>query len=178
MIFDYVGLFENNTDIFINNLIEYYTDKYKKIILNNFSEIINIFLEKFKNNISDFIDEKYILEKEKNFSSCIGYSMDILNKTIEDDKINYQKYLNYTKILEYIKLNCKIDYDSIAIDSTDIDDTINIDDNINIINESDYNYINNNNESDLVEYCLYNISDILYKQYSTKSLSLSLLIKL
>ena len=103
--FDYIGIYENYTNIYINRLTEYLND-YKNIILNEFSLIINEFIKDFYDGISTFVDYNYIIETKKNYSSCLGYSMDLLNETIEEDKINYNKYVNYTNLMEYIENNC------------------------------------------------------------------------
>jgi len=106
-IFEYVGIYENYSKIYIDNLVNYFKD-YKNIALNKFSIIINEFLQNFQNGISNFVNNNYITELKRNYSSCFGYSIDLLNQTIKEDKSNFEKYINYKKLMEYISFNCTI----------------------------------------------------------------------
>ena len=107
-IFEYVKIYENYIQNYFNNIIKYFNDN-KNLILNRFFSLTDDFLKTFKEGASNFVDNKFIEEIKKNYSDCLGYSMDLLNETIEEDNINYEKYLNYTNILEYINSNCSTD---------------------------------------------------------------------
>ena len=127
-IFEYVEIYENYSNIYINNIINYF-NTYKQKVLNNFSTLINEFINNFKNGISLFIDNNYIEEIKKNYSSCLGYSINNLNKTIEEDKINYDKYIDYKNKMEFIELNCTsknetIDLDDCIYNKTEIEKII------------------------------------------------------
>ena len=102
---EYVEIYENYSKLYINNLVNYFKD-YKSRVLNKFSILINEYLKNFQNGISNFVNKNYITELKKNYSNCFGYSIDLLNQTIEEDKINYEKYINYKKLMEYITFNC------------------------------------------------------------------------
>ena len=104
-IFDYISLYDNNVDIYIEKLVPYFND-YKKRTLNTFFELINKFLNDVNNDKSNFVDNNYIIENEKNYTKCIGYDINLLNQTIEEDKVNYQKYLKYQKLIEFLDSNC------------------------------------------------------------------------
>ena len=107
-IFDYIKIYESNAQSYINNLIIYFND-YKIRILNKFKSLINDFLKKFKEGASNFVNNEYILEIKRNYTDCFGLSMDLLNQTIEEDKLNYEKYISYLKKKESIESNCPSD---------------------------------------------------------------------
>ena len=138
-IFDYVGIYENYTKIYINNLAVNYNN-YKNRILNEFSILINSFLNSFKETISPFVDNNYIEEMNNNRSNCTGYSIKLLNQIIKEDEINYKKYLDYLNLVEYISSNCSNDNDS----DNDYDNKTNYLDNctINITDIEEVTYFN------------------------------------
>ena len=98
-ILDYIGIYENSTKIYMDTLINYFNN-FKKEVLNEFKTLMNKFVTNFKKGISNFVDNDYINEVKKNYTSCLGYSIDLLNQTIEEDKINYEKYLIYMNSTE------------------------------------------------------------------------------
>ena len=107
-ILEYVKIYENYIQNYFNNIIINFNYN-KNSILNKFSSLTNNFLKKFKEGVSNFVNNEFIEEIKNNYSNCLGYSMDLLNETIEEDNINYEKYLNYSNIMEYINSNCSTD---------------------------------------------------------------------
>ena len=103
-IYDYVELFQNYTDLYINGIIANIT-KTEKIIVDKFDDIYNIFLNNYKENISDSINIDFINELNKNFTLCLDYSYDLLKENKNIDKINKLIVLINSTYLYYKKNN-------------------------------------------------------------------------
>ena len=141
-----------NYSIFYIENIKHYFYNYKNKILNKFLILINEFLKNFNEGISDFINNNYIIELRKNYTNCIGYSIELLNQTIEEDKINYEKYINHQKLIEYIDSNCTSD---------------NFTDNIDYCSE---------NKTDIEEVTYFNKTEQLYHCHKNKYFNYSVII--
>jgi hypothetical protein len=86
-VYDYVELFQNYTNLYIKRILSNITNM-EKDILDKFDDIYNIFLNNYKENISDSINIDYINELNKNFTLCLDYSYDLLKENKNIDKIN------------------------------------------------------------------------------------------
>ena len=129
-IFEYVEIYENFSKVYIDNIINYFNN-YKNNVLNDFLILMNKFLVNFKEGISHFVNNEYIIEMKNNYTGCLGYSIDLLNQTLEEDEINYEKYLKYIREIENIDSTYqsdnsmeKIDIDNLYSDNTDLEKII------------------------------------------------------
>ena len=97
-VFEHIQIIDNNLNKFLNKITDYIY-----FIENNFQikfeKIYNEFYQNFYKNAALYINEKYIEDLKTNFTSCLNYSMNLLNETKKEDAINYKKYLEY---LNYI----------------------------------------------------------------------------
>ena len=100
-VYDYVELYENYTDIYIDYLLNDISILRKNITF-QIKDIYNTFYDKLKRNISEFLTYDYINELNNNKSFCSNYSMDKIEEYKNEDKINYEKYINYTILLQNI----------------------------------------------------------------------------
>ena len=103
-IYDYFQLFYNNTDNYIKLLIEDITN-IEKDIQYSLKNIYDEFKYNYERNISYFVTYDYIDELQYNYTNCINYSYDKLDKIKKEDDINYQKYLEYLELV-YEYENC------------------------------------------------------------------------
>ena len=112
------------------------------IIIDKFDDIYNIFLNNYKENISDSINIDFINELNKNFTLCLDYSYDLLKENKNIDKINKLIVLINSTYLycqennenSYIPLNEKIEYLK-----KNYDNCMNYFSNDNIINDNNAN---------------------------------------
>ena len=97
-VFEHIQIIDNNLNKFLNKITDYIY-----FIENNFQikfeKIYNEFYQNFYKNAALYINEKYIEDLKTNFTSCLNYSVNLLNETKKEDAINYKKYLEY---LNYI----------------------------------------------------------------------------
>ena len=75
-IFEYVEIYENFSKVYIDNIINYFNN-YKTKVLNDFLILMNKFLVNFKEGISHFVNNEYIIEMKNNYTGCLGYSIDL-----------------------------------------------------------------------------------------------------
>jgi len=130
-IYDYIELFENYTDNYINTIIGYITDlenKFTKQFKNTYDNFYSI----FSKNSSAFVNINYINQLKYNHSICLKYSYDkLINESMEEDNVNYELYNNLSSFINLTFSNCsnnKININNI--------DKISLIDKINFINNS------------------------------------------
>ena len=130
-IYDYIELFENYTDSFINTIIGIIADLENKLT-KKFKNIYDNFYSIYSKNSSSFVTINYINELNYNYSICLKYSYDkLLNESKEDDNISYEIYDNITSLINLTFSNCS--HNKININNTD---KIPLIDKINFINNS------------------------------------------
>ena len=105
-IYDYVELYENNTSIYKNKLLNDLIELKNKFNL-KFENLYNSFYEEFTRNISKFVNYDYITKLNDNKTYCSIFSMDKIEEYKKEDKINYEKYINYTNLINKILSECK-----------------------------------------------------------------------
>ena len=105
-IYDYIELFENYTDSFINTIIGIIADLENKLT-KKFKNIYDNFYSIYSKNSSSFVTINYINELNYNYSICLKYSYDkLLNESKEDDNISYEIYDNITSLINLTFSNC------------------------------------------------------------------------
>ena len=77
----------------------------EKDIQYSLKNIYDEFKYNYERNISYFVTYDYIDELQYNYTNCINYSYDKLDKIKKEDDINYQKYLEYLELV-YEYENC------------------------------------------------------------------------
>ena len=85
-VYDYFQLFYNNTENYIKLLIKDIINIEKEIQY-SLKNIYDEFKYNYERNISNFVTYDYIDELEYNFTNCINYSYDKLDKMREEDLI-------------------------------------------------------------------------------------------
>jgi len=147
-IYDYIELFENYTDYFINAIngnITILENKIKEKLKNIYDNFYSIYYQ----NISSFVDIKFIDELNYNHTICLNYSYDkLLNNNKKEDSINYEIYNNISSLINLTFSNCS--HNKVNINKID---KIPLIDKINFINNSSdcIDFLNYNNFTDSTE---------------------------
>ena len=77
---------------FLNNITNYIS-KIEDESIQKFRNIYNTFLADFNSDITRYINKQYLADLEYNYTNCLNYSIDLLNETLKEDKINYDLYI-------------------------------------------------------------------------------------
>jgi hypothetical protein len=105
LIYDYHEIFNQNTNNYINNIINEIS-LFENNIKNELKTIYDEFINNYDKFASNFVNNDYINQLKTNYSICLIYSSLHLNETIKEDLI----YSNYTEeIVNYILSNCTFD---------------------------------------------------------------------
>jgi len=97
-IYSYIELYEQYQKLYLNNLINIYSNLKNKII-SKYKEYYTNFINNLVNQ-ENFVSNNFIFELKENFTKCSNYSMENINETIYEDSIMWDKYQNYLKALE------------------------------------------------------------------------------
>jgi len=100
-VYDYVELFQNYTDLYINQIMSNITE-IEKDILDKFDNIYTKFLDFYKSNISIFINNDFVKKLNNNYTICLDYSYDALK-----DKKDINKYNNLIDLINSTYLYCQ-----------------------------------------------------------------------
>jgi len=162
-LFEYIQVYDSNLHNFINKISEYIS-----VIENNFKikfkKIFNEFYHNLYKNATLYINEKYVQDLKHNFTSCLNYSMNLLNEIKKEDAINYKKYLEY---LNYINNS--------SGNSTKIEEIIYYNKTEHLLNCNNNNYYNYTVKiyKNFEEKYLNQINNIIYKIERMNSIELS-----
>ena len=114
-VYNYVELFENHTQKFINKII-FDINNLKNLSLENFRKIYDKFYSNFSKNSSEYININYIKESEYNKTVCLDYSYEILKEKKGNNEILFEKYNKYLSLINLTFIICLYN-DSNIIDS-------------------------------------------------------------
>ena len=135
-IYDYVELFENNIQTYINRIIEY-ANNLEKYYFNIYESIYTNFNNELKKDASSFINIDFIKNLKYNQSKCENY-INYTESDYSDDLYKDEQFQNITNNIDYVFNSC-LNYSSENY-------TINI-----TLSEKIYNIINeSNNCSDFI----------------------------
>ena len=135
LIYDYVEIFENFTQNYINNII-------KKInsteieTFEKFENIYNSFYSEFKNNVSTFVNPVFIKNLKYNQTRCEFY-INYTETEYSDNSSNI--YNNLTNNINYIFSNC-LNFNNIIDNYTYNNYSLNNNDTLNNNYSLNYNY--------------------------------------
>ena len=129
-VFEYIQIYDSNLNKFLNKITDYISYIENNFLI-KFQKIFNEFYQNFYKNATLYINEKYVQDLNQNFTSCLNYSINLLNEIKKEDTINYNKYLEY---LNYINNS--------SDNSSKIKEIIYYNKTEHLLNCNNYNYYN------------------------------------